>query len=457
MATSARPPSLGAAEAAQEAWLRDLQANLADAPGVLGARLLGSTARGEAAGLWWRGSWQGLSDLEVLVVTRGRLRGAVRRALRTRLADVVASWGQESPQFHLDLLFRERHRLRSLPPFVFTFEAREAGRRLVGPDFGPEIRRVTLANLDLRNTREILFKRLWHLAEALPSTLGAPVERSAFEVAALRVALERQALDLPTAILPDAGRLIAGFGARVASWTADPPGADVRIGAWLGRPAASYLAGCLDARQGGALDAGPWEGAYAAALAALAGGLDHLRVADGGPGADAGVASPRFAGDPLTLLPDLPGALARLAEAWPALGPRLFNEGAATPGEGLAILRQAVRIANRSGAIAGLRWLRRPRKGLLTAGLLQLHAAGQALIDGDAGQAGPALDAAERCLALVHADGPAAVPGLSEPRREPELLVLRWRDLRRQAGRAFWRVARLGDSAAWSVIETRLR
>lgn len=455
MAVDPASPSVGAAVAIERVWLDEAARILAASPDVLGVRLLGSSARGEAAGVWWEGRWQRLSDIEMLVVTRSRLSASAGRAIRERLLAAAAAWGQVSPLFQLDLVFRERRRLRSLPPFVFTFEAREAGQTLLGPELGPAIRRVTVASLDRRNTREILFKRLWHLAEALPSDLPAATSPSPFLAAGLRVGVERQALDIPTALLPDTGRLIAGFKARLDSWEREPPPASARIDAWLGRPLVPYLHEVLAARSGASLGRGPWTEAYVPTVAALAGGLDHLRatLAAGAPRSTAPAASP----DPVDLLPDLAQALAMLAEAMPQVSRGLFNERPVTPGEAWALLQQAVRIADSYGAMHALRWLRRPRKGLLAGGLLYLHVAGLAIVEGRPAAALPALRAARAMLAAVHADAPAPSRLDRAWGADSAQAMAAWLELRREAGRAFWRVARLGAPAAWSGIEARLR
>lgn len=460
------PNSSGAdaASAVERVWLDEVAGILAASPGVVGARVLGSSARGEAAGLWWEGRWQRLSDLELLVICRSRLGPAAQRRIRERVDVASATWGQSSPLFHLDLVFRERRRLSSLPPFVFTYEAREAGRTLLGPELGPAIREVTLANLDRRNTHEILVKRLWHLAEALPAGLGAMPAPSPFLAAGLRVGIERQALDLPTALLPDAGRLIAGFQARLRSWERQPPDAAATIEAWLGRAFVPYLSEVLAARGGLALGRGPWTEAYAPALAVLAGGLDHLCSPQIPEQEARDPAGGRVR--PRAQLPDLAAALAALAEALPQVSTRLFNERPVTPGEAWATWQQAVRIANSRGAREGLRWLRRPRKGLLAAGLLQLHAAGLAIVEGRMEAAPPALLSARRCLAAVHADAPSPEPrpaealaashGVGGRTDDPAAVLETWRAVRREAGRAFWRVARLGSPTAWAGLEARL-
>ncbi len=433
-------------------WLTALVRLLAAEPRVVGLRLLGSAARGEAAGAWVDGAWQCFSDIELLVVTDGRLPASRRREIARRARELAAGWGQRSPAFHVDLLLRERSRLGKLPPFVFTHELREAGRTLYGPELRSEIRVVDRDNLDLRNTREILFKRLWHLAEALPSDWLR--RRPLDEIAArgLAVSLARQALDLPTALLPESGVLVAGYAARQAAMAAAEQPFDAALTLWLGGDPHACLADCLERRRR-AEPSGDLLADYRSTVAVLAGGLAWLLDRHAGHGAASIAAPPKAAGDkrPGAAGDGLVGRLNVLAGSLPDLSRRLFNERAVTPGEALALARQSVRLAYSLGPLAALRWCWSPRKGWLAAGLLRLHGAGLSLMDGRSADVAPLLAAARRDLLRAHGDWPPAqAPPL------PADPVEAWLAVRREAGRAFWRVARLGAPAAWRDIEARL-
>src|SRR5262249_53563470 len=145
------------------------------------------------------------SDLELVVITAGRLPPTTREDLVGAGQRLASDFGYRSRRFHVDVLLRERSRLGALPPGIFTYELRTAGRTVWGRQLLGEVRPVSLANLDRANTREILVKRLWHLAEALPADWlrgQAPDEVASRD---LGVALARQPLDLTTVLLPEVG------------------------------------------------------------------------------------------------------------------------------------------------------------------------------------------------------------------------------------------------------------
>ncbi len=386
---------------------------LAAAPGVEAVILLGSAARGELAKARVDGRVELFSDLEFMAVTAGRLPARIRRDVYADVERIAAGFGHASPLFHVDVLFRERRRLGTLPPFIFTYELAATGRTVHGPDLRREIRRVGLANLDRRNTHEILMKRLWAIAEALPAAFvrGDPLDPLAART--LGVVLHRNPLDVTTVLLPEVGVLLPSYAARVHHW-ADHPELPFRtaIDAALRQDSGAYLEHCLAER----------------ALAA--------------PAADA-ISAYR---DALMLI--------CTAQEWLETGgtsgkPRgLFNERPVTPGEGLAMLRQIVRIAYSSGISAAARWAGGSRKAGLSAGLVSLHGALVLRQAGDEAGAQAALDhAVERLAPVACAPAPHLLACAADTP-----FAARWMAVRALAGRAFWRTVRLGDPAAWARI-----
>jgi hypothetical protein len=398
-----------------------LAATLGAAPEVLSVAVLGSVARDEAVLATVGGRAELFSDIELLVVTAARLAPARRAALQARAGQTASAFGHRSRRFHLDLLFRERARLGHLPPFVFTYELAANGRTVFGRHLLSEVRAVTPASLDRANTHEILVKRLWHLAEDLPAAWihGQPMGEMAARD--LGVALWRHPLDIPTALLPESGVLLPTYARRVARWSTTPcPFGRDTVDAALGADSAAWLAACLARRSAAAASPDPR--------------LDHAQAMRG-----------------------LAGALAALYGVIPSeLGaalaggrPGLLRERPLTRGEWWALARQLAHIARSAGAAEAGRWWAQPRKGRLGAGLLALH---EALVAHGAGDAPRA--AAQLRIAVAHgrAVGRAPWPG---PAPEDDFAAA-WLAARAVLGRAFWRVARLGEPAAWPALAARI-
>lgn len=398
-----------------------LAARLGAEAGVVSVAAMGSLARGEGALARVEGRLELFSDMELLVVTDRRWPADRRARLTATARQLAAGFGYRSRRFHVDVLVRERQRLAAMPPFVFTYELRAAGRTLWGRDLLPEVRRVTLASLDRRNTHEILVKRLWHLAEDLPRPWLAGQALAEMDRRDLGVALARHPLDLPTALLPEAGILRAGYAARWVAWQALPDwplrsGIDAEIHADSG----AWLADCLRRR--------------AAAEPVQEATAEHRRASEGLAAGLAGL-----------LGTDAAGVLAALeGRAGSALRPT-----PATPGEWAALVRQARRIARARGLRVTAEWLALPRKGQLAAGLILLHRSLAARLRGDSAGALTLAAQASRRGRLVGEPGGAHRP-------QPGDWLAAWLAARWALGRAFWRVYRLGDAAAWRRLAAGL-
>lgn len=390
---------------------------LASADEVVSVLLMGSAARDELAGARVEGRFELFSDLELMVVTRGHPGSALRRGLADAAARVGAGFGYRSPLFHVDLAFRARRRLASLPPIIFTHELAARGRVLRGPDLRAEIRPVDLHNLDRRQTHAILMRRLWAMAEGLPRAWVAGAPLDAIARRSLGVVLHRNPLDLPTVLLPEAGLLMSSYRERVACWRARPElPFRAALDAGLGRPSGDYLGECLALRAAAAEAPDP-VAAHREALAALEAGLAWLDA--------------RYLG-------------------------RVFDERPRGPGQWRAWLRQAVQLAQARGPRAAAAWARAPRQARLAAGLVDLHRALAARLAGDAAAAAAALDRAEATLEPIAGPEASRTPSRASSWAPGDASAERWLAARRLAGRAFWRTVRLGDPAAWEPMERRL-
>ncbi len=401
-------------------------------PASLSVVLLGSAARHEVAWGTVDGREEPFSDLELLLVTRRRLGAAEQRPLREDLDRLAASFGYANPLFHVELLCRERRSLARMPPYLFTFELIANGRTLAGLPQLDGVRRVGLDNLDRRNSHEILMKRLWALAAALPIAWLTQESLPQLSALVLAATLARQPLDVATVLLPEAGILRPTYRQRLEAWERFPnlPFRASLDGA-VGGDSAAYLASCLDRRRN--LQALPEPLVeYERVVHVLASALGWL----------AGCPPPE------------------LAAQLPQRSRQLFHEGPVTRGEWLALLRQITQIAAHRGLRRAAQWLLAPRKGLLAAGLLELH---RALIAHKRGQSEVAeshLHAAARALAVIDDSGwlagglrpsSAGVPPPAS-RQQPGGFPERWLALRAALGWQFWRTVRLGDPTVWTQL-----
>ncbi len=368
--------------------LRQTTGILGEVSGVLSILLLGSAARGELAYAELDGRLEVFSDYEFLVVTRRRLPTRERQRVAERLAGLEREFGQRNPLFHIDVIFRERHRLHTLPRIIFTYELKANGQVLHGEDVRPLLPEVTLANLDLRNTNEILIKRLWAMLLHTPRRLlYGPLTR--LEEMVWGYVLSRNALDLTTVLLPHCGVLLPSYGERVKH-LAEHYG-QLGLASRFGEEFPAFLTACLQERQ-------------------------SLHFSESLPYRYAKVVN------------HVAAALGFLC---------LFNEWPISRGEWANLARLYLQYAKAYGPLAAGRWLRSPKKGITTAGLLAMH---RALIAHWAGQ--DDNEATEQLALSARLLGRIAVAPLVSLEGN---FAARWLAQRRAWG-GFWReYVRLGD------------
>jgi hypothetical protein len=380
---------------------------LAEAPGLISILLLGSAARGELAYAELDGRLEVFSDYEFLVVTERRLRARQRQRIATQLAALERQLAQRNPLFHIDVIFRERRRLRTLPRIIFTYELKANAQVMHGEDVRLLVPEVTLANLDLRNANEILIKRLWAILLHTPRRLlGGSL--SCLEEMVWGYVLCRNALDLTTVLLPHRGVLLPSYGERVKH-LAEHYG-QLGLAPHLGEDFPAFLSACLQERRTLRFSKSLLQ-RYVKAINYLATALEFLL--DGASPADGSLAG-------------------RLVTA----SCRVFNEWPISLGEWANLMRLTIHYAKSRGALVAGRWLRSPKKGLTTAGLLAVH---RALIAHQARQdyeAAAQLAESARLLARIAV---APIPSVEGD------FATQWLTLRRAWGDFWWQYVRLGD------------
>lgn len=380
---------------------------LAEAPGLVSILLLGSAARGELACADLDGGLEVFSDYEFLVVTEGRLRAGERQRIGTQLSALEGQFAQRNPLFHIDVAFRERRRLRTLPRIIFTYELKANAQVMRGEDVRSLVPEVTLANLDLRNANEILIKRLWAILLHTPRRLlGGSL--SCLEEMVWGYVLCRNALDLTTVLLPHRGVLLPSYGERVKH-VAEHYG-QLGLAPHLGEDFPAFLAACLEERRTLHFSRSLVQ-LYAKAINYLATALEFLL--DGASPADGSLAG-------------------RLVTA----SCRVFNEWPISRGEWANLIRLTIRYAERKGALAAGRWVCSPKKGLTATGLLAAHLALIAHQAGRDDEAAAQLAESARLLARIAV---APLPSVEGD------FATQWLALRRAWGDFWWQYVRLGD------------
>lgn len=368
--------------------------------------LVGSAARGELAYAEVNGRLEVFSDYELLVVTERRLPVQKRQRIAAQLAALEREFGQRNPLFHIDVLFRERRRLRTLPRIIFTHELKANAQVLRGEDVRLLLPEVTLANLDLRNANEILIKRLWAILLHTPRRLlRGPLSR--LEEMVWGYVLCRNALDLTTVLLPHCSVLLPSYGQRV-EYLAGRYGR-LGLAPWFGEQFPTFLTACLHERQSLQFSE-PLPIRYAKTINYLASALDYLL--------DQGVSG---ASSPQQLI---------------AHSHRLFNEWPISGGEWVNLARLAIYYARREGPLAAIRWLRTPKKGIATAGLLAAH---WALLGHQAGRDDEAAEQLVESARLLTRIAVTPLPPLEGD------FTARWLLLRRAWGDFWQQYVRLGD------------
>ncbi len=292
------------------------------------------------------------SDYECLVVVRKRPSSIQRYTLQTKLNRLEKNINNPNPLFHIDIIIREEKRLESLPPIIFTYEMKANGRVLYGRDIFPQVPTVTLKNLDLQNTNEILYKRLWALLLYLPETFVTGQQMNMSEKRVTNYILCRNSLDITTVLLPHEGILLPTYQQRVTKLR------DIyntlNLAHTYGPDFPNTMQKCFNFRlslQFDELDLPLW---YSETIANLARALRQI-----GFKLDSTSTS------------------------------KIYNEWPISRGEWYNLARMTQQYTRSYGIQKAVKWLRTSKKQELTAGLLRMH---QALIAWQKGDAATAVN-----------------------------------------------------------------
>ncbi len=311
------------------------------------------------------------SDYECMVVVEKRPSPAQHRTLQTNLTRLEEEIDNPNPLFHIDVIIREQKRLKSLPPIIFTYEMKANGRVLYGRDCLPQIPTVTLENLDLQNTNEILYKRLWAVLLHLPETFITGQKMNTAEKRVTGYVLCRNVLDVTTVLLPHEAVLLSTYRQRVAKLKEMYP--TLSLARDFGPAFPEFLQKSLDLRQTlqfDDLDLLAW---YEETIRYLALALNRI-------GFEATEKISPFGRNDI------------------GTGTTIYNEWPISRGEWYNLAQMSKNHTRQDGINKTIQWLRAPKKQWLTVGLLTMHQALIAWRQGDEGTAVTHLQQSQQLL-----------------------------------------------------------
>ena len=366
--------------------------------------LLGSAARGELSiRVDHQGRIERFSDYEFLLVTSKRPTPDQRRALAMKIEELECQISNPNPLFHIDTLIREQSRLHSLPRLIFTFEMKQNAKICQGVDVRPEIPDVTLENLNYRNTHEILYKRLWAILLHLPKRfiLG---DLSEAERRVTGYILCRNALDITTVLLPHENVLLPTYRQRVEFLVKHYR--EISFQPLFGPGLPHFMETCLQRRLDLDFSNIDLVTLYNNTITYLQAAITYLLPVD------------------------------MSIQALPDISQSLFNEWPISRGEWYNLAKVILWLLKSRGPNVVWPWLRTPKKGWLTVGLLDMHRALIAWFEGDMPAAQQSLENALTALSQISLTS-VVLPATAFPEQ--------WLHLRQQWS-IFWQAyIRLGD------------
>jgi predicted nucleotidyltransferase len=200
--------------------VRDFLGQLIDLPKlfedkrIISVILHGSTARGEFSCAKMDSNIFPLSDIEFLIVVQKRDLELEHEISNRILSLKKKLYAPKNPFFHMDFAFISLSKFRRNPKTLRSFELQETGINVCGQNIIKKAPKVTLKNIDLGDLNEIILVRLWNILLYLPLAFlneNIQIKQSLF----FSYMLYRNALEIPTILLPNMGILLAGFKKRV--------------------------------------------------------------------------------------------------------------------------------------------------------------------------------------------------------------------------------------------------
>ncbi|HDK27505.1 MAG: hypothetical protein B5M53_06625 [Candidatus Cloacimonas sp. 4484_209] len=149
------------------------------------------------------------SDIELLVIVKGKTKKVERELLYKKLRELEASLAQNNKFFHLDVSIVNLRHIKNLPPKFQFWETKNSGITS-----GEDLRRYLPEKVDFRYLNESSLNRLHSIILYFPGRFLVN-KFSKEDETDFRYILARSVLDIPTWLLPYTGHLICGFKNRI--------------------------------------------------------------------------------------------------------------------------------------------------------------------------------------------------------------------------------------------------
>jgi len=204
--------------------------------------LMGSTCRGELSYCILDNRIEILSDYEFMIITRKPLNNKRKREIEERIDLLERQFCMKNALFHIDFFCCTVGSVQRLPHIIRYFELKRNAVAIFGVDIRNLVPNITIDNLDIRDTNELLWVRLWEVLKALPKNLLVG-KVTAFDEMTLKYIFCRNVLDLTTLMLPNEGVLIPTYKQRVDY--IEKHYSRLRFARYLGMEFPSFLQECL--------------------------------------------------------------------------------------------------------------------------------------------------------------------------------------------------------------------
>ena len=182
--------------------------------GVLSIIALGSLPRGELSYRMRNGNLELFSDIELIIVTKGKISKEDQIVLIKNLKSLRKRFQTASPLFDIAVEFLSLQEFKKLPYKVRFYELKESGEVLFGEDIRYMIPRVNVNNRNIKDTNNIILRRLLSILLYFPRELFED-KRMDFAHDVFKYTVARNALDIATVLLFQKGIFLPTYREKI--------------------------------------------------------------------------------------------------------------------------------------------------------------------------------------------------------------------------------------------------